>query len=155
MNPNSYVSIKTRTCKYTNLCHWRCCLIKSYSSQKPDCGSYQILTCCRDKNAQQNTVHMLHSLKKTTTTTQVCTICTMTYQKSEHMLLLQNLSTCWWWRAGVLVAVWACRWYWVSCGWGCPALSCPCCWSCHSSQCLDRPESDSACSSSSSAMSPC
>lgn len=82
-------------------------------------------------------------------------ICTMTYHTSEHMRLMQNPSTCLWWRAGVLVAVWACRWYWASCGWGCPALSCPYCWSCRLSQCLDRPESDSACSSSSSAMSLC
>lgn len=32
----------------------------SYSTQKPDCGSYQILTYCRDKNTKQNMVHMLH-----------------------------------------------------------------------------------------------
>lgn len=35
---------------HTNLCHWRCCLIMSCSSQKPDCDSYRILTCCRYKN---------------------------------------------------------------------------------------------------------
>lgn len=57
-------------------------------------------------------------------------------------------STCLLWRADVLVVVWACRWYWASYGWGCPTLSCPCYWSCRSSQCPDRPESDSACSCS-------
>ena len=56
--------------------------------------------------------------------------------------------------AGVLAAVWAYRWYWVNCGWGFPALSCPYYWSCRSSQCLDRPESGSACSSYSLVMSP-
>ena len=65
------------------------------------------------------------------------------------------LCTCLWWRADVLAAVWAYRWCWVSCGWGCPAPSCPCYWSCRSSQCFDWPESGSACSSCSLATSPC
>lgn len=32
----------------TNLCHWRCCLITSCSSQTPGFGSSRILTCYRN-----------------------------------------------------------------------------------------------------------
>lgn len=133
---------------HTNLCHWRCCLIMSCSSQKPDCDSYRILTCCRYKNRRNRKKNT--SILRTAQDTKQH-ICTNVCHTSEHVCLC----TCWWWRAGVLVAVWAYRWYWASCGWGCPAPSCPYCWSCRSFRCLDRPESDSACSSCSSVMSPC
>lgn len=54
-NGKSNPEVNPPLVKQTNLCHWRCCLIMSCSSQKPDCDSYQILTCCRVRGkAKQN-----------------------------------------------------------------------------------------------------
>lgn len=135
------------TSKHTNLCHWRCCLITSCSSQTPDCDSYQSLTCCTEKRKGKQKMRPKNKKRYSLKNISIRT------QRSAE--LWPDPSTCLWWTAGVPAAVWACRWYWASCGWDSRAPSCPCYWSCHSSQCLDRPESGSTCSSCSSATSPC